>query len=132
MKGFEPVTLTWGEDRYTVPPERQLALIAEIEDALADNSGTPAVIALTARRSPSYARIAAAYGAALRYAGAGVSNDEVYLLITQKMAEGDPSVSLVVQNAILGLLAIIAPPVHRRITMGAPGKETEEAEPKAE
>ncbi|TCP43932.1 hypothetical protein [Rhodovulum marinum] len=124
MKGFEPVTLKWRGESFRVEAEDQLRLIAEIEDALADKSGTPAVLVLMRKGGPSYARLSRAYGAALRYAGADVSDDEIYLSLTETIAEGDLALALQVQSAILGLLAIIAPPVHRRIM--APAEEAPE------
>ena len=127
MHGFQPVTLTWKGARFTVASEDQLRLIAEIEDALRDASGAPAVAMLTRKGGPSYGRLAPAYGAALRYAGADVSDDEVYLSIVERLGEGDPTVAIETQSAVLGLLAIIAPPLHRRIMADdAPEKPTGE------
>jgi len=125
MKGFEPVTLAWKGNEHTVPADQQMRLIAEIEDALADRDGTPAVLGLTKRGGPSYSRLAAAYGAALRYAGAHVSDAEIYLSITEDLAKGDARAAVILQDAVLGLLAIIAPPIHRQLVGGgdAPGKD---------
>ncbi|MDW4550884.1 hypothetical protein R5H32_16095 [Defluviimonas sp. D31] len=115
MQGFEPVTLSWRGASYTVAAEDQLRLIAEIEDALADRSGRPAVMALCARGGPSHSRLAAAYGAALRHAGATVTDAEIYLSIVDDLGRAEAATAIKVQNAILGLLAIMAPPIHRRI-----------------
>lgn len=125
MKGFEPVKLSWKGASFTVEAEDQLRLIAGIEDALRDASGAPAVVTLMRHGGPSYARLACAYGAALRYAGAQVSDDEVYLSIVERLGDGDPSVAIETQSAILGLLAIIAPPVHRRIMADDPPEKPE-------
>lgn len=128
MKGFEPVALTWNGARYTVPASDQLRLIAEIEDALSDKDGTPAVLVLMRRHGPSHAKLAEAYGAALRYAGADVTNDEIYLSIVSALADADSRLSVYVQNAVLGLLAIVAPPVHRRIVSAEVEPEKPEGE----
>ncbi|MGK7753780.1 hypothetical protein [Roseovarius sp. C03] len=123
MKGFEPVTISWKGEAFTVPAEDQLPLIAKIEDALSDQSGRPAVLVLTTRGGPSYSRLAAAYGAAMRHAGASVTDAEIYLSITEDLAKGDAEIAEKLQNAVLGLLAIIAPPVYRQLTSrGEPGK----------
>lgn len=123
MKGFEPVTLHWGEKSFTVKAEDQLRLIAEIEDALADKSGAPAVSVLMRDGGPSFSRLSCAYGAALRCAGAVVTDDEIYLTISEGLAEGDPSLAIKLQDLVLGLLSIIAPPVYRRVAGdGEPGK----------
>lgn len=123
MKGFEPVTLGWKGESYTIPADRQLGLIAQIEDALAGGSGQPALIILTRAGGPSYSRLAAAYGAALRYAGAQVGDEEVYLSIVEGFADGGSDVAQTVQTAILALLAIIAPPVYSQIVGGSDSKK---------
>jgi len=66
MKGFDSVALRWQDEDYLIPPERQLRLVAELEDILS-TPGKPAVLALTSGRSPNYARLSQAYGAALRW-----------------------------------------------------------------
>lgn len=111
MKGFEPVTLSWGDETYTVPAEGQLLLIGAIEDALSGKSGQQAVAVLMNPGGPPYTRLAAAYGAALRYAGATVSDDEIYLSIMGDFANQSKDVAVKIQSAILALLAIIAPPI---------------------
>lgn len=111
MKGFEPVSLSWGGATYEVPPSRQLMLVAEIEDALCGGRGGSAVQMLMRDGGPGTARLSMAYAAALRFAGAEVSGDEVYLSIMQGMAEHDPKVQVTIQNAILALLALVAPPI---------------------
>ncbi|MBD3803559.1 MAG: hypothetical protein IE919_10015 [Thioclava sp.] len=118
MKGFEPVTLSWGGKSYTVPADRQLMLIAEIEDALSDGTGTPAVLVLMRKGGPSYARLAGALGAALRYAGAEVSDQEIYLSVVGDIGRGDVRGVIAQQNAILGILSIIAPPIWRQLQSG--------------
>lgn len=115
MKGFEDVTLTWKGQSHTIPADRQLLLIAKIEDALTQGSGGSAVVALTQNGGPSHARLAMAYGAALRHAGASVSDDEVYLSIMNDLASGNADVAGVVQGAVLALLAIVAPPIYSAI-----------------
>ncbi|MEM9523644.1 MAG: hypothetical protein AAF982_06575, partial [Pseudomonadota bacterium] len=117
MKGFEPVTLTWRGASFTVKAEDQLRLIAEIEDALSDSKGTPAVLSLMRPGGPGYARLSAAYGAALRYAGADVTDQDIYLSINEELSEGDPTAAIRMQNAIIGLLAIVSPPAYRRLMM---------------
>lgn len=116
MKGFEPVTLEWAGTKYTVPAEGQLMLIAKIEDALSGASGQPAIVTLTRSGGPSYSKLAQAFGAALRHAGADVSDDEVYLSIMEDFAAQNADVAVKVQAAILALLAIIAPPVARAVS----------------
>ncbi len=115
MKGFEPATLKWGGESFVVPADQQLMLIAQIEDALAGASGQQAINVLVRPGGPSYSRLAQAFGAALRYAGADVTDDEIYLSIMTDFADGGADVAVKVQNAVIALLQIIAPPLAMHI-----------------
>jgi hypothetical protein len=118
MLGFEPVTLTWKGVAYTVPAREQMLLIAKIEDALSGDTGQQAMTVLFRRQGPPHSNLAAAYGAALRHAGARVTDAEVYLSIQTDIAEKSrDEVMATIQGAIIGLLSIISPPVAR--SMGA-------------
>lgn len=123
MIGFEPVTLSWKGAEYTVPADGQLLLIAKIEDALTGGRGGQAITVLMASGGPSYVRLSQAYGAALRHAGADVTDEEIYLSIMSDMAEAKADVAAKVQGAIMGLLAIIAPPVALAISQGSDKKK---------
>lgn len=132
MKGFEDVNLSWQGETYTVPANEQLMLIAVIEDKLSDGTGAPAVAALMRDGGPGFARLAAAYGAALHHAGASVSPEEVYLSMQESFAGGEAEVAEKVQAAILGLLSIISPPVYRDLMgVAKPGKKSETKQKKA-
>jgi len=115
MKGFEPVTLTWAGEDYSVPAARQMMLIAEIEDAISGRSGIPALAILARGGGPSHSRLAGAYGAALRYAGAAVTDEAIYLAIMEGFAAADADNAVLVQDAVLGLLSIISPPAARAL-----------------
>jgi len=129
MKGFEDVTLSWAGKDYVVPADRQLMLIAEIEDALSGPNNVPAVAVLTRPAGPGHARLASAYGAALQYAGAEVSEGEIYMALQEDMADGNAGVQVKLQNATLGLLAIVSPPVYSRLM--ALGDTVEPGKPEA-
>lgn len=111
MRGFEPVTVAWKGETYTVEPDRMLMLIAQVEDALSGGSGKQAVQILTQSGGPNYSALSRAFGAALRYAGADVSDEEIYLSIMDDFADRKADVAVKVQQAIMALLAIIAPPI---------------------
>lgn len=115
MKGFEPVTLHWRGEAYTVPADRQLRMIAEIEDSISNSKGIPAILLLLERRV-DMARLAMAYGVALRYAGANVTDEEIHLSITADIADGSAAAAIKMEMAVLGLLDIIAPPVAKAVT----------------
>lgn len=131
MKGFEPVTLSWDGQDYTVQPEGQLMLIAKIEDALAGESGQHAIHVLTRPGGPSYVRLAQAFGAALRHAGADVTDDEIYLSIMEDFASQRADVAVKVQGAILALLSIIAPPIALSLREPEPEKKPRQQVKKA-
>lgn len=130
MKGFDDVTLGWKGEKYTVPADRQLMLIAEIEDALRGNTGRTALDVLLQAGGPSQARLSQAYGAALRYAGAKVSDDEVYLSIQEDVANRKSDALMMVQSAILALLSIISPPVSLALAPGAEDRADSKKKPK--
>lgn len=95
---FEPVTLTWQGDEYTVPADRVLGLIASVEEhiTLAD---------LGRASSPKLAQLSYAYAAALRYAGAKVTADEVYAACFRDAAS-------TIQALITALLMLMIPPAE--------------------
>jgi hypothetical protein len=123
MKGFEPVTLSWQGNSFTVPAEDQLRLIAGIEEALTGNSGDQAIAVLASPSGPSYSRLSAAYGAALRFAGAEVSDEEIYLSIMSDFAEHKADAASNVRGAVMALLHIIAPPIALALNAPEPSKK---------
>lgn len=117
MHGFDDVTLAWQGKEFTVPANRQLMLIARIEDALAGDEGDQAISVLFRRNGVPHSRLAAAYGAALRYAGAQVSDEDVYLSIHRDIAtQSKDQVAATIQRMLMGLLAIISPPTAKALT----------------
>ena len=126
MKGFEPVTLEWNGEKFTVPADQQMMLIAVVEDALAGPAGEQPLTVLMRKEGPPYSRLAAAYGGALRHAGADVSDADIYLSIMEGFTEGGDT-TLRIQGAIMGLLAIIAPPFARAVRGDGAGKKPEGA-----
>lgn len=74
MNAFEAVSITWKGAEYVVPPDRVLALIAAVEDVIT----LPELAAMGEARRPKVAKIAAGYGAWLRFAGCRVTDAEVF------------------------------------------------------
>lgn len=129
MHGFDDVTLTWQGADYVVPANRQLKLIAKIEDALAGDDKEQAIAVLFRRNGVPHTRLAAAYGAALRYAGANVSDEEVYLSIHDDIAaRSKEAVAIAIHRMLMGLVAIVSPPTARALAgpagENAAGKKT--------
>lgn len=111
MRGFDDVTLAWQGVEYTVPANAQMMLIAKIEDALSGDTGQQALSVLFRREGPPYSRLAAAFGAALRHAGARVTDAEIYLSIQSDLVSKTNSQKTeAIQSCIMALLSIISPP----------------------
>ena len=124
MQGFEPVTISWQGKSYTVPAERQLMLIARIEDALSGETGEQATTILFRKEGPPHSRLAAAFGAALRFAGGDASDDAIYLSIHEDIAAAAPDrVAEKINLMVLMLLSIISPPIAAKFKQAdAPAK----------
>jgi hypothetical protein len=130
MKGFDDVAFTWRDQTYIVPANRQMMLIAKVEDALSAGSGKQAIGILLQPEGPPYSRLAAAFGAALRHAGALVTDEEIYLEVMGDFAEGNADASAKVQAAVLSILSVIAPPMARKLK-GKPEATADDTEKKA-
>lgn len=99
MSVFEPVSLTWKGEEYKVESDKVMMLIAKIEDIITLSE----VYNYAQKGAAPVAKIAMAYGAALRYAGARVRDDEVYKGL---FAKGDDSIPA----ALNALLTMMIPP----------------------
>lgn len=116
MQGFEDVTLGWKGESFTIPANRQMGLVARVEDALSGDTGRQAIAILMQKDGPPYSRLAAAFGAALRYAGATVTDEEIYLSIMEDFTKSKADVVLKLQTVIVALLMVIAPPLGRAVS----------------
>lgn len=74
MAVFEKITLAWEGKEYVIPPDQVMRCIAQVEDVLTLGE----VFECAARQQVPVAKISAAFGLILRYAGARVSDDEIY------------------------------------------------------
>jgi hypothetical protein len=105
MAIFEEIRYTWGGKDYTLPPGRVLRAIAAVEEVL-----TMAELHRYMQAGkPPLAKLAMAYGAVLRQAGAIVSDDEIY---AGMFAGGEMKER--VGTAIGALLAMMIPPESLR------------------
>ncbi len=101
---FQDVELEWQGRVYAVPGRKIMPMICKIEDVV------------TLQEFERYsqtgnipiARLCCAYGAALRYAGAPVSDDEVYE-VAFRGAEEQEAIGLAITN----LMMLMLPPVAR-------------------
>lgn len=112
MNGFEEVRITWKDREYRIPPDQVMRCIAKIED----------IITLTELQRYSeaktipFAKIALAFGAVLRHAGAQVNDFEVYRAMFSEAldAEDKPldegGKYLVAVEAVHKLMVLMLPP----------------------
>jgi hypothetical protein len=83
MAIFDPITFTWKGTDYTVQPDRIMKLLYAIETAVT----LPELTEYARNRGGAPVRLSMAYGAALRFAGADVGDDEVYAALFGPDAE---------------------------------------------
>jgi hypothetical protein len=108
---FAPVELSWADQTYVIPPDRVLGAVAVVEEHL-----TMAELAQEAQNGRlRLARLSRAFGALLRYAGARITDDEVYAGIF----EGDPkTVKERIVTGVNTLMALMVPPVMEAAPRG--------------
>lgn len=106
MRVFEDIELQWNGSPYKIPADRVLGAIARIEEivTLGELSSM-----FTNTKSLRIATLARAYGTLLRYAGASVSDEEVYGGMFQD-SEGKTRTAV---SAIESLLSMMIPPSAR-------------------
>jgi len=95
---FEPVKIKWDGEEYEIPANRVMGLIERIEDhiSFADLGG----------KNPKIGKISRAWAEVLRYAGAAVSDDEIYMQMFDGATGGQ------IQTAVFGLMEIMIPPAY--------------------
>src|SRR6056297_892204 len=118
MQGFEDVKISWKGAEYVIRANTMMPLVAKMEDVLSGESGRPAIQVLTTGNGPSIPRLSMAYGAALRHAGANVTDDEIYLSIVNDFATGDADVAVKMQRAVQAIIAVMAPPIALAMSGG--------------
>jgi hypothetical protein len=118
MAIFQPIELRWGGHDYTIPADRILGAICVIEDVVT----MPELITML-RGKPNFSRLARAYGDLLRYAGAFVSDEEVYEGLF-KPGEQRKRIALTINL----LIAMMTPP-SAIVAAGAPSRGNSKAAP---
>jgi len=101
MGAFDAVTLAWAGFEYVIPANRVMGAIARIEDVVTlEELGR-----YGERGTMPLAKLAMAYGAVLRYAGAKVKDEEVF---AGMFSDGQKQNDLV--TALMSLLTMMLPP----------------------
>lgn len=99
MAIFQDITLSFGGDDFIVKADNVLGLIAEIEEIVTIGE-------LLDRKHIKAAKISKAFGVALRYAGARVRDDEIYLSMFKDGESGR------IFSTINELLLLMTPPAE--------------------
>lgn len=110
---FDPVTLTWKGADFEVAPDKIMGLIARIEEIVTLSE----IHAAAQKGGMPLAKLAMAYGACLRYAGAKVDDAEVYASFFA--AGGGEAIPAAVQ----ALLMMMVPPSRVATPAGAGAKK---------
>ena len=106
MSIFKPVTLGFKGRNYTIKADNIMRCLAQVEEFITLND-------LTNEHRVPLVKLSQAYCAALRYAGADVTDEEIYESVFEKAGVG------LVARAVGGLLAMMIPPTKLQDSAGA-------------
>jgi|SRR5690606_40364827 len=101
---FDDKVIGWHDKTYTISADRVLGAVARIEHYITLHE----ILQYSERGTAPMAVLAQAYGAVLRYAGAQVTDGEVY---EGMFTDGDTTV--IVSQLLNGLLGMMLPPSQR-------------------
>nr|WP_258868109.1 hypothetical protein [Alkalilimnicola ehrlichii] len=119
---FEDITLDWKGRSYTIPANDVMMAIAKIEDVIT----IAELDRFSQRGTAPVARLAQAFAAILRHAGARVNDDEVYA----SMFEGGATQARIME-ATNTLLTLMLPPAALASSAGEQKKKECKARPVA-
>ena len=97
MSMFEPVIIEYQGEELTIPSDKVMQLIGIIEGKISAGEITS--------ENPSSSKLAAAYAAAINFAGGKTTQEEIYLTFFT----GGKAVT---EQTILGLILMMTPPQH--------------------
>lgn len=103
---FAPFTLNWKGTDYVVPADRCMKLAYVVEMALRQGRDMTVFEAL---KNPPLTVTAMAYGAALRHAGAVVSDGAVYKSLVESLSSGDET-AIIKQALLTQIIEMLLPP----------------------
>ena len=106
---FDDITLGWHDKTYVIPADRVLGAVARIEQHITLHE----ILAYSERGTAPMAVLAQAYASVLRYAGAEITDNEVY---AGMFTDGDTT--QIVSQLLNGLLGMMLPPSERQDAKG--------------
>ncbi len=107
---FEPVTITWQGEDYVIPAEKGMRLAYTVEMALRQDSN---LSVFELMQNPPLTTLAMAYGAALRFAGVPVSDEEVMQVLSQSIL-GDTDDAVIMRGFVTAVFSMLLPPAALR------------------
>ena len=107
QSGFEDIKLGWQDKDYVIPANRVLGAVARIEQHITLHE----ILAYSERSTAPMAVLAQAYASVLRYAGAQITDEDVY---QGMFTDGDTTD--IVNQLLNGLLGMMLPPAHQQKT----------------
>lgn len=111
MGVFDDIRLNWQGTDYVIPANKVMGAIARIEDVITLTE----IYEASQQRSVKFSRVASAYGAVLRHAGADVTDEAIYA----GMFDGG-NAAAAVRDALTGLLNMMIPPTAKSAQKEAP------------
>lgn len=118
MRKFADVRLVWDNRTYTVRANQLLGLIARLEGIVTFVE----LVGIQVRGGVPQAKLAQAYGEALRYAGCEVEDEDIYYKMFPTV--GQPAeTALAVSNSVNGLMALMIPPDNLAVEAKTVGNE---------
>ncbi|RMG71933.1 MAG: hypothetical protein D6711_14240 [Chloroflexi bacterium] len=97
---FDDIKITHNDKGYTIQSDNVLKLVAQVERIIS----VVELAKLVSEGTPPLASIAMAYGIILRYAGATITDEEIY-----REFFSDSDAAATAQNCILTLLQLMVP-----------------------
>jgi hypothetical protein len=116
MSSFEDIRLGWDGKSYLIPARKVLGAVARVEEVVTLQE----LLQYAQRGTAPMGRIAKAFGLVLRYAGADVEDEAVYLgMFGDGAAAADGGVQQQVLTAVTLLMQMMIPPeVRRKVEAG--------------
>lgn len=122
MNVFEDVTLSWDGKDYTIPANKMMKCIARLEEVVTLNE----LHGYALRGGAPIGKLAMAYGAVLRYAGATVTDEEIYLNLMRKLSD----VGII--TSVKNILSLMLPAeIRKKVEEGLAAADAGEKKPEA-
>lgn len=100
MSAFDAIEIGWAGKQYSIPPDRVLQCIAQVEEVLTLHE----ILAMGEAQRVKLVPISRAYATVLRFAGCKITDDEAYAGVFRQGATQEAAIT-----CIGGLLTMLLP-----------------------